>query len=132
MAVQVPRKATLTEYQAFIHRPENSERLFEFVTGEIVEIPLSAYASSIATKIIMYIGIYLRSHQRDHHITGAGGGYFVGNDVYGPNVGVISAKRQPNLPKIGFNPISPDLAVEIIVDSTDTIETRTLRRKLDN
>lgn len=48
-------------------------------------------------------------------MTGADGGYYISDeDYFVPDVAYISKERQPELPRKGFNPIPPDLAVEVV------------------
>lgn len=58
-------------------------------------------------------------------VTGANGGYIIMEDRYVPNAAFISKKRQPQLQSIeGYNPLPPDLAVEVISPSCTPQETR--------
>ncbi len=53
------------------------------------------------------------------HITGEAGGYMVAGERYAPDVAYISKARQPELPQRGYNPIPPDLAVEVLSPSNE-------------
>lgn len=49
------------------------------------------------------------------HVTGADGGYIIGAPHYFvPDVTFISRACQPELPRTGYNPVPPDLAVKVI------------------
>ncbi|MDX1993160.1 MAG: Uma2 family endonuclease [bacterium] len=52
------------------------------------------------------------------HLTGEAGGYMVFGERYAPDVAFVSKARQPELAKKGYNPIPPDLAVEVDFPST--------------
>jgi len=113
---------TLSDFETFINLPENADKLFEFIAGEIVEMPSNPYSSQIAARISGFIFVYLM--QKDiGHLTGEAGGYVVGEDRYAPDVAFISKAKQPELAREGYNPIPPDLAVKIIspTDNQTTI-----------
>jgi Uma2 family endonuclease len=128
MAVQ--HKISVDEFEAFIARPENADRLFELIGGEIVEVPSNPYASKIASRISGYIFMYLLLHNIGH-LTDGQGGYMVSGERYAPDVGFIARVRQPELAKQGYNPIPPDLAVEVDFPSTYESQ-RVLRKKQAN
>lgn len=124
--MQLKQRVTLDEFEAFIVRPENAEKLFEFIGGEIVEVPSNPYASKIAGKIFGELYIYLKSNDRGH-LTGEAGGYIVSGERYAPDVAFISYERQPELATQRYNPNPPELAVEVISDSSNAEEQRRLR-----
>lgn len=129
MAVQLKQRATIDEFDAFVKHPENADKLFEFIGGEIVEVPSNPYASKIAGKIFGELYIYLKGHDIGH-LTGEAGGYMVSGERYAPDVAFISYERQPELAGQGYNPNPPELAVEVISDSSNAEEQRRLRFKL--
>jgi Uma2 family endonuclease len=108
------------EFDLFAVQPENAERLLELIAGEIVEVPSNPYCSKIAARIITYIGMYLLQHDIAH-ITGEAGGFMVSGERYAPDVAVILKSRQPELAHEVYNPLAPDLAVEVI-SPTDSQE----------
>ena len=55
MAVQREKQYTVEEFDDFVNLPENAERLFEFIGGEIVEVPSNPYSSEIAATIIFML-----------------------------------------------------------------------------
>ena len=66
-------------FDDFVTRPENAGRLFEFIGGEIVEVPSNPYSSKIA----MIIGAKLLAyteHKKPGHVTGEAGGYMVSGE----------------------------------------------------
>ena len=113
---------TLSDFEAFINLPENADKLFEFIAGEIVEMPSNPYSSQIAARISGFIFVYLMQNDIGH-LTGEAGGYVVGEDRYAPDVAFISKVKQPELAREGYNPNPPDLAVEVIspTDNQTTI-----------
>lgn len=129
MAMQLKQRATLDEFEAFVEQPENADSLFEFIGGEIVEVPSNPYASKIAGRIFGELYIYLKTHDIGH-LTGEAGGYMVSGERYAPDVAFISYERQPELAGQGYNPNPPELAVEVISDPSNAEEQRRLRFKL--
>jgi Uma2 family endonuclease len=131
MVLQIKQRLTLQEFETFINQPDNSDKIFEFIDGEIIEVPSNPYASKIAAKILTYIGMYLIENDIGH-VTGVDGGYMVGGECYAPDVAYISYDRQEELAQKGYNPNPPELAVEVISDPTNSEEQRKLRLKLSS
>lgn len=127
MAVQ-KNLSTVEAFDEFIHLPENAERLFEFIGGEIVEVPSNPYSSKISMRIGRFIGNFVDENDLGH-VTGEAGLYRVMNERYAPDVGYISKIRQPALARHGANPNPPDLAVEVVSPSDDP---RQLAIKISN
>ena len=40
-------RVSLDTFEMFVNRPENADKLFEFVAGVIVEVPSNPYSSKI-------------------------------------------------------------------------------------
>jgi Uma2 family endonuclease len=118
MAAPERIRVTLEEFDEYINRPENADRLFEYIGGEIVEVPSNTYASEIGYNIGFPIKLFLRDNNIAGHVTGEAGGYMVLGERYAPDVAYISSARQPELAKAGHNPIPPELAVEVAFPST--------------
>lgn len=121
---------TLEDFEAFVNLPENADNLFEFIAGEIIDVPSNPYVSKLAARLIILIGIYLMKNDIGH-ITGEAGGYMVSGERYAPDVAFISYEKQPDLATSGYNPNPPDLAVEILSDG-NTAELNRLRIKSTN
>lgn len=120
---------TTEAFDEFVNLPENESRRFEFIAGEIVEVPSNPYASSISAKLVIALGIYLKSINAAFHITTEGGGYEVGGERFAPDVALLSKERQPELSRSGYNINPPDLAVEVEFPTSLQSERR-LRAKL--
>lgn len=131
MAVPVKRQPTQDDFEAFVDLPENHERTFELIGGEIVEVPSNPLVSKIAMLIGAALLVYLSEHDIGH-ITGADGGYIVNGERYVPDVAFISYARQPQLPARGYNPNPPELAVEVISDPSSGAEQYNLRLKVSH
>ncbi len=128
MAEVVTSPRTAAEFEAWALRAENAERRLEFVAGEVVAVVSNNYASAVAARISGFLFMYLRDHPIGY-LTGADGGYCVGEDRYIPDVAYISKQRQPQPSQEAYNPQPPDLAVEVLSPSD---EPRVVRRKVAN
>jgi Uma2 family endonuclease len=128
MAIQ--QKVTAEEFEAFVALPENSERLFELIDGEIFEkVPSNPYASFIAHMISFFIEKFIQEQGIEGYITGEAGGFVIDGERYAPDVAYISEDRDPELARKGYNQIPPELAVEVETNTTTETERR-LRRKV--
>lgn len=127
----IPAKhLTVEEFDEFVHLPANADKLFEFIGGEIVEVPSNPYSSKIALRIGRLIGNFVDEHDLGH-VTGEAGGYVVSGERYAPDVAFISYDRQSELATSGYNPAPPELAVEVI-SSDRSSELNQLRIKVSN
>jgi len=131
MTLPINRQMSVFEFDTWVLQPENQETVYEFINGEILEVPSNPYVSKIAMIIGAAILLYL-SENDIGHVTGEAGGYQVAGNRYAPDVAYISYERQPELAKKGYNPNPPELAVEVISDKNNTEEQRILRLKLSN
>jgi len=116
MAAPSRERLTAAEFDAFAQRPENADKLFEFIVGEIVEVPSNPYSSHIASRINRRLSEYVEDNKLGY-VTGEQGGYQVAGERYAPDVAFISYERQPELARTGYNPQPPELAVEVISPS---------------
>ncbi len=121
---------TVEQFDGWVNAPENADKLFEFIGGEIVEVPSNPYVSKIAGLILTFINMYLFQHDIGH-VTGKGGGYMVSGERYAPDVAFISYTRQKELATSGYNPNPPELAIEV-VSSESKQELETLTTKVTN
>lgn len=115
MAVQA--KLTVDEFDRLVRLPENAERLFEYIGGEVIEVPSNPYASYIAGRIFRRVANHVEENDLGY-TTGEAGGYWVSGERYAPDVAFISKARQAELAQEGYNPAPPDLAVEVDFPST--------------
>lgn len=121
---------TAEQFNAFVNLPENDDKLFEFIGGEIIKVPSNPYASYIASKILGYLFVYLLSNDIGWYTTEAGG-YQVAGEHYAPDVAFVSYTKQKSPAKQGYNPNPPDLAVEVVSSDSRT-ENEKLTIKLGN
>lgn len=128
MAIQP--KVTAEEFETFIELPENSDRLFELIDGEIVEkMPSNPYASYIAQVISFFIQQFLGEHGIEGYVTGEAGGFVVNGNQFAPDVAYISIDHDKELAHKVYHPIPPELAVEVETNTTNETERR-LRQKV--
>ncbi len=118
MVVQTPVR--VEEFEQIAALPENTHKRLEFIGGEIVEVVSNSDASEIAIRIAARISLYVETHALGR-VTGADGGYKVSGEDYIPDVGFIAKARQPQRPHTTWNPLAPDLAVEV-VSPTDRVQ----------
>lgn len=121
--------AKIMTVEAFDTLAEQSDERLEFIGGEIVTLPNNAYSSEIAYNIGFLIKLYLYQNKLKGHVTGEGGGYQVQGERYAPDVAYLSADKQPELDKKGYNSVAPELAVEVLSPSD---KEKNLRIKLNN
>ncbi len=116
------RPVTLQEFDQYIYLPENVDRHFEYVGGEIVEVVSNNKLSRIGAAILIKLGGFIEEHDLGW-VTGADGGYVVAGEKYIPDAAFMSKKRQPQPSSEAYNPLAPDLAVEVIspTDDRDTL-----------
>jgi Uma2 family endonuclease len=121
VAAMVIERQTMTaqQFDKWANLPENIEKTYEFINGEILEVVSNPKSSKLGMKIGRFIDAFVDEHDLGH-VTGADGGYQVGEERFIPDVGYISYKRMPELlSEDGYVPTAPDLAVEVI-SPTDT------------
>lgn len=120
------QKTTVEQFEAFIARPENAERRFELIHGEVVEkMPTEEHAL-----IIILIGAALLSYFRQNPIgrVGTDARFRPGHDDENDRRPDVHATLDPQPPVVTKGPRFgvPDIAVE--VKSPDDL-TREMREK---
>jgi len=117
---------TLEEFEAVIALPENADRRFEFIDGEIIDVPSNPFSSEIAILIAAALLAFVRVRKLGR-VTGEGAGYIIAGRRLSPDVAFVAASRQDQLAREGYNPIAPDLVVEVV---SPTDRQPAIRRKL--
>jgi Uma2 family endonuclease len=114
---------TQAEFAAISNLPENTHKILELIDGEIVEkMASNPYSSRISVRISRHMDIFTEEHDLGY-VTGEAGGYIISpKDTFAPDVAFISKTRQAQLPYNGFNPIPPDLAVEVVSPGDSYVE----------
>lgn len=121
---------TPTEFDAYADLPENENKILEFIGGEIVEVPSNRFASKISGIFFGEIYIFLKQNPIGH-LTGEAGGFQVFGERYAPDVGFTRKENQTEVAQQGYDPVPPDLAIEVDFPSTPQSKDR-LRIKVGN
>lgn len=107
------RLYTVDEFEAFLALPENQERLFELINGEIVEkVPTEEHGIivlRIGSKLLIFVDLHKLGRvavEVRHRIP---------TDDHNARLPDISFRRDTSTPvvKQGSVPVMPDLAVEV-------------------
>lgn len=117
------RTMTAEDFEQYAALPENADRRLELVEGEVVEMVSNDVSSHLAMLIGAYITLYAQTH-RLGFVTGADGGFTVGSERYMPDAAFMSAIRQPGPTGLAWNPLAPDLAVEVLSPTDDLQDVR--------
>jgi len=104
---------TVEEFDQLVDLPINVDKLFEYIGGEVIEVPSNPYSSYLATRLSRHIANHVEQHQLGF-VTGEAGGYMVSGERYAPDGAFISFAKQKKLARTGYNPNPPDLAVEVL------------------
>jgi Uma2 family endonuclease len=121
------QQITLEAYEAFLARPENAERRFELIDGEIVEKMVTFRHGRIVTNIVGEMYIFLKQNRIANQSVEAR--YRVASDPLNDRLPDISVlKSGAEIPERGPVMRMPDLAVE--VKSPDD-RVKAMRRKAD-
>jgi Uma2 family endonuclease len=111
-------KLTLRDFQEFVNRPENSDRLFELVNGEIIEVmPGRTRNSEIHDIIVFAVRLFCQTHHVPCHTTSADGAYNIEGNVVAPDFAYKPTPMSDEYP----DPVAPQWVVEII-SPTDKAE----------
>lgn len=126
--VQQGTRQTVAEFEAFIALPENRDRHFELLDGEVIEKMPTEQHGEIATFIAIEIGIYLKQNpigkvgqEIRHRMPG---------DEFNAMLPDVSVRKDINRPAIeqGAVPHMPALVIEV-KSKDDTF--RLMRRKAE-
>ncbi len=128
MVVRHPGLLTAADFDNFIADHVGDE-IYEFVDGEVVQVPSNPWVSNIAGIIFSFIWLHLRQNGLpDNIVSGADGGYMVNGQRFAPDVAVVSPGKR--LADQGYNPDPPDLAVEVVSNEDNRQELSDLAAKL--
>jgi len=120
------KRFTVTEFHTWCERPENKNRLYELIQGEIVEKMASFTPSKIGMRIGRFVGNF---SDEIGYVTGADGSYVLSEDYeFMPDVGYISKARLPQEPEREVQG-PPDFAIEV---KSPTDSKRELRKKAED
>jgi len=110
-------RMTAEEFFEWVHRPENTDKWFELVRGEVIELPPSMKLHGVVCGIVVYVLAGYVRKRRKGYLTSNDSGVILGRDpdtVRGPDVALYEdAQTFADLhPKYGEVP--PILAVEVL------------------
>jgi Uma2 family endonuclease len=107
------RSMTVDEFDQYVRLPENRDRNFEYIGGEVIEVVSNPVSSNLAARITGFLFIHLTQNDIGY-LTSSDGGYIVSGERYIPDVGFITYAKQPTLDYFdGYIQNPPDLAVEV-------------------
>lgn len=104
---------TVQEFEAFLARPENDDRLFELIHGEIVEKMPTELHAAIVYLIVGHLFVYFQQNPIGWALPEAR--YGLPKDKRNsriPDIAVIIGRDRPLVEK-GAAPYVPDLAIEV-------------------
>jgi Uma2 family endonuclease len=117
-----------SEFERFVALPENADRSFELIGGEIVEVVSNGKSSALGALMTVLIGGFVLQNKLGF-TTGADGGYMIGTQRYIPDCAFMSTARQAKPTPEAYNALPPDLAVEVLSPSNTPDE---IAIKVDN
>lgn len=122
---------TKAEFYEFVNAPDNADKTYELIGGEIVQkMPTFGRSSAVSARIMTHVGMYLLKNPIAH-LTDAQGGYELDDaHNFAPDVGVILKSRLPELPADDFIRIAPDFVVEVVSQSDLKNPTERIEKKL--
>jgi Uma2 family endonuclease len=104
-------KVTLEAFRQFVGQPENADRLFELINGEIVEkMPGRVSNSAISTWFIFLVRLFCREHSLPCYISGEAGTYDIQGHIVAPDFAYRTIPFSTDYPE----PVAPLWVVEII------------------
>jgi Uma2 family endonuclease len=110
MAVE-KQLVTFEDFVQFALQPENAEREFELINGEIIEkMPGRTSNSELRDLITVPVHIFCRQHKIPCHTSGEAGAYRVGDHVVVPDFAFKRTPMSSDYP----DSIAPEWAVEVI------------------
>ncbi len=127
MAVRDQTLLTAADFDNFIADHVGDE-IFEFVDGQLLQVPGNPWVSKIAGIIFSLIWLHLRQHRLPGNLTTADGGFLVNNQRLAPDVTYVGPDKR--FVDRGYNPDPPDLAVEVVSDESNRTELEDLQAKL--
>ena len=122
------QRMPVEDFKRFVLLPENDDRLFEYVGGEMIEKQTAFYCAVMATRLAVPLGGFVQDHQLGF-VTSASCYCSVLDDWYLPTAAYMSRERQAKPSQEYFVPIPPNLVVEVVSLLNDPA---VLRQKLWN
>lgn len=119
---------TVAEVWDWAHRPENADKRFELIEGELFEMsPPGGIHGRIASKLSFFIELYLQSHPEVSGIVTVETGFYPPDApgiLLSPDVAFISHARAPQPFPDGYVSVLPDLVIEVVSPNDSLSQTR--------
>lgn len=106
MVVNTP-PMTIEDFDVYVMLPENADKRFEYVGGEVFEVVSNNNSSRIGASVGGRLAVFAEDHELGW-VTGADGGYMVAGEKYIPDAAFMSKKRQPTPSHETYNSLAPD------------------------
>lgn len=123
VATPQAQKMTVEEFDQFVLLPENADRHFEYVGGEIVEVTSYDLSSEVGARLAAYLGMFIVQRKLGR-IKGADGGYMIAGERYSPDFGFTAQAKKPRPTGELYDQIPPDLVIEVVSPSNSAREMR--------
>ncbi len=118
------KPVTMNEFLEYVDLPENSDRLFELINGEIIEVsPGRTYNSGLPHLLSFEVRTFCVANNRPCYISGSDGAYRIGNNTVAPDFGYKPTPLSKDYP----DPAPPLWAVEVISPTDKLYEIRNKR-----
>jgi Uma2 family endonuclease len=114
---------TVEEFDEFVLLPENADKHFEYIGGEIVEVTSYDLSSEVGARLAAYLGMFIVQRKLGR-IKGADGGYMIAGERYSPDFGFTAQAKKPRPIGELYDSIPPDLVVERLSPSNRDREMR--------
>lgn len=122
-ALETERLMTVEAFDAWVLRPENIGRDYEYIGGRIIEVVSNQKSSSYAALLLGLITLHALRNDLGF-TTGADGGYWVAGERYMPDAAFVSKARQASPSDDAYSAIAPDLAIEVLSPANSADEIR--------
>jgi Uma2 family endonuclease len=111
------KRMTAEEFYEFVHRPENANRWFELVRGEVIELPPPQKRHGrVCSNIGFVLEMFVRQRQKGY-VTSNDAGVVLEHDpdsVRGPDVAVYEDAQSWDELHPKYGEVPPRLAVEVV------------------
>ena len=127
MVFQAPSKAmTYEEFIAFALLPENAERNFEFLDGEIFEkMPGTTENSGISANLVFEVRLHCQTNNMPCYVSVEAGAYRIGNNTLAPDFAYKPTPLTNEYP----DPIPPLWVAEVISPNDKVADIRKKRQR---
>jgi Uma2 family endonuclease len=119
---------TVEEFEEYVLLPENADKHFEYIGGEVVEVTSYDLSSEVAMIIGSFLTVFIRQNKLGR-VKGADGGYRIANERYSPDFGFTAQAKKPRPTGELYDSAPPDLVVEVLSPSN---RERDMRIKIGN